>query len=158
MMNKVTFGAGCFWGVEDMFHKIPGVTETAAGYMGGTKDNPTYEDVCSHKTGHVEVVEVTFDPSIITYKSLLTAFWQSHDPTTPNQQGPDYGSQYRSVVFYYDLDQKNTAEEFMHELEKTGRWNDPIVTEILPAKEFWRAEEYHQQYFAKKGVSGTCHS
>lgn len=158
MNMKATFGAGCFWGVEEMFRNMPGVIDTAAGYMGGSKEHPTYEDVCSHKTGHVEVVEVGYDPEKITYETLLNAFWQSHDPTTPNQQGPDYGSQYRSVIFFYNDDQKAQAEKSKNELTTGGKWGNPIVTEILPAKEFWRAEEYHQQYFAKKGITGTCHS
>lgn len=142
-----TFGAGCFWGVEETFRKIPGVLDTAVGYMGGTLENPTYEDVCTDRTGHAEVVQVTFDPLVVTYEKLLTVFWESHDPTTLNRQGPDVGTQYRSVIFYHSPNQQKTAEH-----SKAAHF----VTEIIPAETFWRAEDYHQKYFAKRG-GGQCH-
>lgn len=158
MNKKATFGAGCFWGVEDMFRQMPGVVNTTAGYMGGSKENPTYEEVCSHTTGHAEVVEVEYDPEKIAYTTLLDAFWRSHDPTTPNKQGPDMGSQYRSIIFYYDEEQHNEAVESMKQQGATGKYQDIIVTAIIPAMKFWPAEEYHQQYFSKKGMSRTCHT
>lgn len=158
MNKKATFGAGCFWGVEEVFRQIPGVTHTAVGYMGGTKDYPTYEDVCASSTEHTEVVEVVYDSEKVSYETLLKAFWQNHNPTTLNQQGPDYGSQYRSVIFFYDEEQKIISEKSLGELQASGKWKDPIVTVIIPARTFWRAEEYHQQYFAKKGVTSTCHA
>lgn len=142
-----TFGAGCFWGVEETFRHVPGVLTTAVGYMGGTLEKPTYEDVCTDTTGHAEVVQVTFDPSQVTYAKLLTVFWESHDPTTLNRQGPDVGMQYRSVIFYHTPDQQKIAEH-----SKQAHF----VTEIVPAEPFWRAEDYHQQYFAKRG-GGQCH-
>lgn len=156
-MNKATFGAGCFWSVEDTFRQMPGVTGTAVGYMGGAKEHPTYEDVCTDKTGHTEVVEVTYDSQVVSYKKLLDTFWKNHNPTTPNQQGPDVGTQYRSVIFFHDVAQEVVATRSKAELESSGVWDKPIVTQILPATTFWRAEEYHQQYFAKKGIVGTCH-
>jgi peptide-methionine (S)-S-oxide reductase len=150
-IEKATFGAGCFWGVEAVFRETKGVKETAAGYAGGTTENPTYEDVCSHQTGHAEVVEVQFDPGEVSYQQLLDVFWRNHDPTTRNRQGPDIGSQYRSVIFYHSPEQKAAAEASKAELEKSGRFRRPIVTEIEPAPTFYRAEEYHQQYLAKHG-------
>jgi len=151
--EKATFGAGCFWGVEETFRKLEGVIATGVGYAGGTKYNPSYEDVCTDETGHAEVVEVEFDPSQISYNQLLDVFWSNHNPTTLNRQGPDVGTQYRSVIFYHSPEQKATAESSKAELEKSGRVNRPIVTQIKPAPTFWRAEEYHQRYLGKRGQS-----
>jgi peptide-methionine (S)-S-oxide reductase len=152
--EKATFGAGCFWGVEETFRKLKGVTETAVGYAGGKKDDPTYEDVCSDETGHAEVVEVQFDPAQISYDELLNVFWSNHNPTTLNRQGPDVGAQYRSVVFYHSPAQKAAAEAAKEKVGKSGRFGDrPIVTQIEPAPKFWRAEEYHQRYLDKRGQS-----
>jgi peptide-methionine (S)-S-oxide reductase len=155
-MQKATFGAGCFWGVEETFRHLKGVTSTAVGYMGGTLPNPTYEDVCTDKTGHAEVVQVEYDPEQAAYEDLLNVFWESHNPTTLNRQGPDVGTQYRSVVFYHTAEQKAAAEAFKERLQQSGRFNKPIVTEITPAATFWRAEEYHQKYLEKHGRS-HCH-
>lgn len=149
--EKATFGAGCFWGVEALFRQIDGVKDAAVGYAGGKTENPTYEDVCSDTTGHAEVVEVTFDPAEVSYEALLDLFWRNHDPTTRNRQGPDVGSQYRSVVFYHSPEQKLAAGAKLAELENSGRFHRPIVTQIEPAPTFYRAEEYHQQYLAKHG-------
>jgi peptide-methionine (S)-S-oxide reductase len=149
--EKATFGAGCFWGIEPTFRQTSGVTDAVVGYAGGKTKNPTYEDVCSDETGHAEVVEVTFDPSKVSYDTLLDLFWSNHDPTTRNRQGPDVGSQYRSVIFYHSPEQKAAAEAKLAELEKSGRFRRPIVTQIEPAPAFYRAEEYHQQYLAKHG-------
>jgi peptide methionine sulfoxide reductase msrA/msrB len=148
---QAAFGAGCFWGVEAAFHEVPGVRETAVGYQGGTLKNPGYEDVCSGRTGHAEVVHVEFDPAEVSYDKLLDLFWAEHDPTTPNRQGPDVGTQYRSVIFYYTPAQKAAAEASKAKLEASGRFKRPIVTQILPAPEFYRAEEYHQRYLEKRG-------
>ena len=156
MSAKATFGAGCFWGVEAAYRQIPGVISTAVGYLGGTMQNPTYYDVCSGRTGHAEVVEVTYDPDRVTYDDLLTVFWENHDPTTLNRQGPDVGTQYRSAIFYHDEDQKQAALSSKEEREKSGRYRRPIVTEITPATEFYMAEDYHQQYLEKRGLS-SCH-
>jgi len=153
-MEKVTFGAGCFWGIEATFRKVDGVVSTAVGYSGGSFQNPTYEDVCTDRTGHAEVVEVEYDPERVTYAQLLDVFWQVHDPTTLNRQGPDIGTQYRSVIFYHTPEQKAQAEASKERLQKSGRAKRPIVTEIVPAAEFYRAEEYHQQYFEKRGLPG----
>ena len=147
--EKATFGAGCFWGVEETFRKLKGVTATAVGYAGGTKPNPSYEDVCTDKTGHAEVVEVEFDPSQISYEQLLDVFWSNHNPTTLNRQGPDVGTQYRSVIFYHSPEQKAAAEK--SKIEKSTKFPRPIVTQIEPAPKFWRAEEYHQRYLEKRG-------
>ncbi|KKU78881.1 MAG: Peptide methionine sulfoxide reductase MsrA [Parcubacteria group bacterium GW2011_GWA2_47_7] len=155
--SVATFGAGCFWGVEETFRQLPGVTGTAVGYMGGTLDNPTYEDVCTDKTGHAEVVQVTFDTEKITYDELLNVFWKCHNPTTMNQQGPDHGTQYRSMIFFHTPEQETVSRSSREKLEKSGRFGDPIVTKIKPAETFWRAEEYHQQYLSKKGIAGACH-
>ncbi|HZS82235.1 MAG TPA: peptide-methionine (S)-S-oxide reductase MsrA [Stellaceae bacterium] len=155
-MEKATFGAGCFWGVEAEFRKLPGVVETAVGYSGGTTANPSYEDVCSDETGHAEVVEVTFDPAKIGYEQLLDVFWNAHDPTTLNRQGPDIGSQYRSAIFTHSPEQEAAARASKARLEASGRFRRPIVTEIVPAGPFWRAEEYHQQYLEKRGLA-ACH-
>ena len=155
-MEKATFAAGCFWGVEKRFSETRGVLSTAVGYTGGKIENPIYEQVCSDKTGHAEAVELTFDPSIISYEGLLQIFWENHNPTTLNRQGPDIGSQYRSAVFYHTPSQQAAAEKTKEELEKSRRFaGKKIVTEIVPAQTFWRAEEYHQQYLAKRG-SGFC--
>lgn len=150
------FGAGCFWGVEETFRQTKGVVKTEVGYAGGTVDNPTYKQVCTDRTGHAEVVRVEFDPAIVTYDQLLDIFWANHNPTTLNRQGPDVGSQYRSAIFFFSTDQRAAAEASRERLEKSGKWNKPIVTEITEAKPFWRAEEYHQQYLAKRGLS-NCH-
>lgn len=155
-MKKATFGAGCFWGVEETFRRTPGVVATAVGYEGGSLPNPTYEDVCSHTTGHAEVVEVDYDPGKVSYGQLLDVFWSSHDPTTLNRQGPDVGDQYRSAVFYHDDEQKTEAEQARDRLSASGRFRRPIVTQIVPAATFWRAEDYHQQYLARRGQS-SCH-
>lgn len=154
--EKAIFAAGCFWGVEELFRTLPGVTETTVGYTGGKTENPTYEDVCAHKTDHAEAVEVEFDPEKISYEELLRVFWKGHNPTTHNRQGPDIGSQYRSGVFYLTENQKELAEAKKEELQKTAKYAEPIVTEITEAKVFYPAEEYHQKYFAKNGLRG-CH-
>lgn len=155
-MEKATFAAGCFWGVEAAFRRVPGVARTAAGYMGGTLKNPTYEDVCTDRTGHAEVVEVTYDPSKVSYEDLLEVFWQSHDPTTLNRQGPDVGTQYRSAIFFHTPEQEAAAKASKKKLQRAGVYKQSIVTEIMPATEFWRAEEYHQQYLEKRGLA-QCH-
>ena len=151
--EKATFGAGCFWGVEETFRNLKGVRSTAVGYAGGTKENPTYEDVCTDETGHAEVVEVEFDPSQINYDELLDVFWSNHNPTTLNRQGPDMGTQYRSVIFYHSPEQEAAAMASKERLAKSGRFNRPVVTQIEPAPNFWRAEEYHQRYLQKRGQS-----
>lgn len=150
-MAKATFGAGCFWGVEAEFREIPGVTDTAVGFMGGKTVDPTYHEVCGGDTGHAEVCDVTFDPQRVSYDQLLGAFWTMHDPTTRNRQGPDFGSQYRSAIFYYDELQRTAAEASKAALEASGRFKRPIVTEIVAAGPFYRAEEYHQRYLEKQG-------
>ena len=155
-LAKATFGAGCFWGVEVAFRQVPGVVSTAVGYLGGTLANPTYEDVCSGRTGHAEVVEVTYDPGRVAYDDLLNVFWTNHDPTTLNRQGPDRGAQYRSAIFYHDEQQKAAAEASKERLGASGRLPRPIVTEITPASTFYRAEEYHQRYLEKHGLA-SCH-
>ena len=152
-MEKATFGAGCFWGVEAAFRQVKGVTSTAVGYMGGTLKDPTYQDVCTDKTGHAEVVQVEFDPSQVSYEELLQVFWENHDPTTLNRQGPDAGTQYRSVIYYHSPEQKTAAEASKGALASSGTLRRPIVTEIAPANDFWRAEEYHQQYLEKRGLA-----
>ena len=155
-MEKATFGAGCFWGVEAAFRNAPGVLETRVGYLGGTLVNPTYQDVCSGNTGHAEVVEVTYDPAQVSYDELLAVFWDNHNPTTRNRQGPDIGTQYRSAIFFHIPEQEATARASKAKLEKSGRYKHPIVTEITPATEFYMAEDYHQQYLEKRGRS-SCH-
>lgn len=150
---KAMFGAGCFWGVEATFRRINGVKEAFVGYAGGTTDNPTYEDVCTDETGHAEVVEVEFDPAVVSYNHLLDVFWSNHDPTTLNRQGPDVGTQYRSVVFYYTPEQKAAAEQSKAAQDQSGRFRRPIVTQIEPAPPFYRAEEYHQRYLEKRGMA-----
>lgn len=149
--EKATFGAGCFWGVESTFRNIEGVTDVTVGYAGGKTENPTYDDVCSDATGHAEVVQVEFDPAIISYEKLLDVFWSSHNPTTLNRQGPDVGTQYRSVIFYHSPEQRAAAEASKAALEKSGKFRSPIVTAIEPAPKFYRAEEYHQRYLEKRG-------
>jgi peptide-methionine (S)-S-oxide reductase len=151
--EKATFGAGCFWGVEETFRNLKGVLSTAVGYAGGTRENPTYEDVCTDKTGHAEVVAVEFDPSQITYNELLDVFWSNHNPTTLNRQGPDVGTQYRSVIFYHSPEQKSAAEASRKKIDLSGRFGRPVVTQIESAPQFWRAEEYHQRYLQKRGKS-----
>ncbi|MFZ3202044.1 MAG: peptide-methionine (S)-S-oxide reductase MsrA [Candidatus Acidiferrales bacterium] len=155
-MAKATFAAGCFWGVEDAFRQVDGVTSTTVGYTGGTAKNPTYKDVCTGGTGHAEAVEVEYDPARVSYAQLLAVFWKIHDPTTLNRQGPDFGTQYRSAIFYHDAAQEAEARQSKAALEKAGVWKRPIVTQIEPASEFCRAEEYHQQYFGKQGIK-SCH-
>jgi peptide-methionine (S)-S-oxide reductase len=154
--NIATFGAGCFWGVEAAYRQLPGVLSTRVGYLGGTMENPTYRDVCSGRTGHAEVVEVTYDPARLTYDDLLTVFWENHDPTTLNRQGPDVGEQYRSAIFYHDDEQKAAAEASKAERDRSGKYRRPIVTEITPASTFYEAEDYHQQYLEKRGLA-SCH-
>jgi peptide-methionine (S)-S-oxide reductase len=156
-MKLATFGAGCFWGIEAEFRQVPGVSDTAVGYSGGHHANPTYEDVCDGGTGHAEVVQVTYDPAKVAYEQLLEVFWTSHDPTQLDRQGPDIGEQYRSVIFYHDEEQKTEADESKRLFEKTGRFRRPIVTQILSAVPFYRAEEYHQQYLRKRGAE-SCSS
>lgn len=155
-METATFGAGCFWGVEDVFMRLPGVKETAVGYMGGTLANPSYEDVCSHTTGHAEVLQLKYDPREISLEKLLEVFWGCHNPTTKNQQGPDVGSQYRSAIFFHTPEQQVVAKKSKEALEKSGKFGRPIVTEITAAGPFYRAEEYHQKYFQKHGMQ-SCH-
>ncbi len=149
--GKAMFGAGCFWGVEAAFRGIEGVVSTAAGFAGGTVEAPSYKQVCTGRTGHAEVVRIEFDPSRVTYDRLLNVFWEAHDPTTLNRQGPDVGTQYRSVIFYYDPEQGKAARAAKEKLDASGRYSDPIVTEVLPAPEFYMAEDYHQQYLEKRG-------
>jgi peptide-methionine (S)-S-oxide reductase len=155
-MAIATFGAGCFWGVEAAFRRIPGVTSTAVGYSGGHLQNPSYRDVCMDTTGHAEVVQVEYDPARVPYEDLLNVFWENHDPTTLNRQGPDVGTQYRSAIFFHSPEQEATAQASKERLAGSGRFKRPIVTQIEPAAEFWRAEDYHQQYLEKRGLA-TCH-
>lgn len=154
VFEKAIFAAGCFWGVEAAFNRLSGVIDTTVGYVGGEKESPTYEQVCSGTTGHAEAVEITFDPKRISYHDLLQKFWQIHDPTTLNRQGPDVGSQYRSVIFYLNPHQKEMAEKSKHKMQKTGLLLDQIVTEIMPLQRFYPAEGYHQKYFLKHPSSG----
>jgi len=155
-MATATFGAGCFWGVEAAFRQVAGVLGTKVGYLGGSLANPTYEDVCTGCTGHAEVVQVEYDPSLISYERLLAMFWDNHDPTTLNRQGPDRGTQYRSAIFYHTPEQQAAAQKSKEQLEASGKWNRPIVAEITPATEFYPAEDYHQQYLEKRGMA-SCH-
>lgn len=150
---KATFGAGCFWHVEDLLNKTKGVTSTAVGYIGGQLQNPTYEQVCTDKTGHAEAVQVEYDPDEISFEDLLNVFWSNHNPTTLNSQGPDVGVQYRSAIFYHDETQKEIAEKSKEKLDQSGKFENPIVTEIVLAPTFYKAEEYHQKYFKKHGFS-----
>ena len=155
-MAKATFAAGCFWGVEDAFRQVKGVTSAIVGYTGGAMKDPSYKDVCTGKTGHAEAVEVEFDPTKVSYRELLAVLFQSHDPTQLNRQGPDYGTQYRSAIFFHDAEQEAQAREAVAALDKAGVFKHPIVTQIVPASEFFRAEEYHQKYFEKQGIR-ACH-
>jgi peptide-methionine (S)-S-oxide reductase len=152
-MATATFGAGCFWGVEAAFRQVPGVLSTAVGYAGGSLAKPTYEQVCSGRTGHAEVVQVEYDPDKVSYQQLLDVFWSNHDPTQLNRQGPDIGTQYRSVIFTHDAEQRQIAGASKAELDNSARFRRPIVTEILPFSAFYRAEEYHQQYLEKRGLA-----
>jgi len=154
-METATFGAGCFWGVEDALGRVDGVGATAVGYAGGSLENPTYRDVCAGRTGHAEVVQVEFDPARVSYAELLDLFWSIHDPTQLNRQGPDVGTQYRSVIFHHCAEQEQIATSSKEAIEKSGRFGRPVVTEIKPVTTFWRAEEYHQQYIARGG-RGAC--
>ncbi len=156
MTSKAMFGAGCFWGVEAAFRATPGVVDTAVGFAGGTTENPSYEDVCYRDTGHAEVVLVEFDPARISFEQLLNVFWENHDPTQMNRQGPDIGTQYRSAIFYFDEEQAQTARASKTTLDASGRFRRPIATEITAAAPFWRAEEYHQRYLEKRGQA-SCH-
>jgi peptide-methionine (S)-S-oxide reductase len=152
-MEKATFAAGCFWGVEETFRQLSGVVDTAVGFMGGATANPSYREVCGGRTGHAEVVHVEYDPSRISYDALLEAFWSCHDPTTLNRQGPDVGDQYRSAIFYHTPAQEAAAHASKERVESAGRFRRPIVTAIEPASTFWRAEEYHQRYLEKRGAA-----
>ncbi|MHB8619536.1 MAG: peptide-methionine (S)-S-oxide reductase MsrA [Chloroflexota bacterium] len=152
-MAKATFAAGCFWGVEETFRQAPGVISTMVGYTGGRVPEPTYEQVCSDRTGHAEAVLVEYDPGRVSYEALLRVFWDSHDPTTLNRQGPDVGTQYRSAIFFHEPGQEAAALALKAALENTGRYKRPVVTEVAPAVDFWPAEDYHQQYFRKRGIS-----
>lgn len=156
MSEIATFGAGCFWGVESAFQRIPGVIETAVGYSNGHTENPTYKDVCTDETGHAEVVQVTFDPAKVSFANLLEAFWSLHDPTQVNRQGPDYGKQYRTAIFIHSPEQEATAKASVAALNASGKFKRPIATEITAADKFYRAEEYHQKYLEKRGAS-SCH-
>jgi peptide-methionine (S)-S-oxide reductase len=155
-MAKATFAAGCFWGVEATFRQLPGVASTRVGYIGGQTSNPTYKDVCTDRTGHAEAVEVEYDPTKIAYSALLKIFWENHDPTQLNRQGPDWGTQYRSAIFFHDHEQEVEAHASKNSLEQSHRFSKPIVTQIVPAAEFYPAEEYHQQYLEKRGLA-SCH-
>jgi peptide-methionine (S)-S-oxide reductase len=155
-MSKAIFAAGCFWGVEATFRQLPGVTATRVGYTGGQTSNPTYKDVCTDRTGHAEAVEVTYDPAKLSYEKLLDVFWENHDPTQLNRQGPDYGTQYRSAIFFTTPEQETAARASKQMLEKSHRFSKPIATQIVPATTFYEAEDYHQQYLEKKGLA-TCH-
>ena len=156
MPEVATFGAGCFWGVEAAFRRTPGVIDAAVGYSGGDLEKPTYKDVCTDETGHAEVVQVTFDPQKLNYSQLLDVFWKIHDPTQVNRQGPDFGKQYRTVIFFHSREQEEIARKSKQALESSGKFRHPIATEISPVKTFWRAEEYHQRYLEKRGAE-SCH-
>jgi peptide-methionine (S)-S-oxide reductase len=155
-MAKATFAAGCFWGVEATFRQLPGVSSTHVGYTGGSTSNPTYKDVCTDRTGHAEAVEVEYDPATLSYEKLLEIFWENHDPTQLNRQGPDYGSQYRSGIFFHTPEQEAEAKASKEKLEQAHRYSRPIVTQIIPATTFFEAEDYHQQYLEKRGLA-SCH-
>ena len=154
--QTASFAAGCFWGVEARFRELPGVIDAISGYMGGHADNPDYRQVCTGDTGHAETVQITFDDERVSYRELLDLFFDMHNPTTLNRQGPDFGSQYRSAVFWHDEGQRDAARQKIEELNASGQWPDPVVTEVVAAPTFWRAEEYHQRYFEKNG-GGFCH-
>jgi peptide-methionine (S)-S-oxide reductase len=155
-MEIATFGAGCFWGIEAAFRQVPGVTDAVVGYAGGHTANPTYKDVCTDGTGHAEVVQVTFDPEQLSYEKLLEVFWKIHDPTQLNRQGPDFGTQYRSAIFFHSPEQEAVARKSKEQAQASGRFRRPIVTAITPASTFYRAEEYHQRYLEKRGAA-SCH-
>jgi len=154
--EKATFGAGCFWGVEAAFRRMPGVKSTTVGYEGGHTQNPTYKDVCTDGTGHAEVVEIEFDPTQISYQKLVEEFFKLHDPTQLNRQGPDWGTQYRSAIFYHSPEQQQVAQATKQALAGSRKFSKPIVTEVVPAQEFYKAEDYHQQYLEKRGLA-SCH-
>jgi peptide-methionine (S)-S-oxide reductase len=154
-MEKALFGAGCFWGVEDFFRQVPGVIDAVSGYAGGTTQNPSYNQVCNDETYHAEVVEVTFDPAKVSYATLVELFFRMHNPTQLDRQGPDFGTQYRSVIFAHGAEQQRIAEEIKARVDASGKWKKPVVTQIEPAPAFWKAEDYHQRYFEKHG--GHCH-
>jgi len=156
MEEIATFGAGCFWGVEAAFRRVPGVIEAYSGYSGGHTKNPTYKDVCTDQTGHAEVVQVTFDPEKVSYEQLLEVFWKAHDPTQVNRQGPDFGTQYRTAIFFHSKEQEEKAQKAKDALNASGKLKRPVATEIKPVGTFWKAEEYHQKYLAKRGAA-TCH-
>ena len=156
MPEIATFGAGCFWGVEAAFRRVPGVLDAVSGYSGGRTENPSYKDVCTDRTGHAEVVQVTFDPSKVSYEQLLDVFWKIHNPTQVNRQGPDFGTQYRTAIFYHSPEQEAAARKSKQALEASARFRQPVATEITPAGPFWRAEEYHQRYLEKRGAE-SCH-
>jgi peptide-methionine (S)-S-oxide reductase len=156
MQEIATFGAGCFWGIEAAFRRVPGVLDAAVGYSGGRTENPSYQDVCTDTTGHAEVVQVTFDPAKLSYDQLLDVFWTIHDPTQVNRQGPDYGKQYRTAIFFHSPEQEATAKKSKQALEASGKLRRPVATEITAAAPFWRAEEYHQRYLEKRGAA-SCH-
>ena len=155
-MAKATFAAGCFWGVEATFRQLPGVSSTLVGYTGGNLENPTYKDVCTDTTGHAEAVEVEYDPAKLSYDKLLEVFWENHDPTQLNRQGPDFGKQYRSAIFFHDAGQEAAAKASKEALEKSRRYSKPIMTQIVTAAKFYEAEDYHQQYLEKRGLA-SCH-
>jgi len=156
IMAKATFAAGCFWGVEATFRQLPGVSSTRVGYTGGSVENPTYKDVCTDTTGHAEAVEVEYDPAKLSYHKLLEVFWENHDPTQLNRQGPDFGKQYRSAIFFHDAEQEAAAKASKEALEKSRHYSRPIMTQIVPAVKFYEAEDYHQQYLEKRGLA-SCH-
>jgi peptide-methionine (S)-S-oxide reductase len=156
MPEIATFGAGCFWGVEAAFRRVPGVLDAAVGYTGGHTANPSYKDVCTDTTGHAEVVQVIFDPAQVSYEQLLNIFWEEHDPTQVNRQGPDFGKQYRSAIFFHSPEQEAIAKKSKAALDASGKFRRPIATEITPAPAFYRAEEYHQRYLEKRGAA-SCH-
>jgi peptide-methionine (S)-S-oxide reductase len=155
-LESAMFGAGCFWQVEEVFRKVPGVITTAVGYAGGKTNKPTYQEVCTGSTNHAEVLHIEFDPKVVSYDQLLDVFWKNHNPTTLNRQGPDVGTQYRSAIFYYSPEQKKAAEESKKRLDTSKKWKKPVVTQIEPAPEFYRAEDYHQRYLQKRGID-ACH-
>ncbi|HWY06760.1 MAG TPA: peptide-methionine (S)-S-oxide reductase MsrA [Candidatus Acidoferrales bacterium] len=156
MQELATFGAGCFWGIETAFRRVPGVLDAAVGYSGGHTQNPNYREVCTDTTGHAEVVQVTFDPEKVSYDQLLDVFWTIHDPTQVNRQGPDYGAQYRTAIFFHSPEQEAVAKRSKQALEASGKLRRPVATEVTPAGPFWRAEEYHQRYLEKRGAA-SCH-
>lgn len=156
LLAKATFGNGCFWCTEAVFQQLRGVESVASGYAGGATENPTYESVCTGTTGHAEVIQITYDPALVSYEKLLEVFWKSHDPTTLNRQGNDVGTQYRSAIFYHDDEQKSLAEKYKQKLDESGAFNDPIVTEITAFTQWYPAEDYHQNYFNQNGSQGYC--